>query len=130
MSTARTLSKLNPAMTFCYVSGAGTDSTEQGRLMWARVKGKTENDLGKLPFKAVYLFRPGFIKPTPGLRRTIPVAKVVGLLYPLWRLLLPKYVCTLRNVGLAMIHVATSGAPRKILASTDITTLAETAERP
>ena len=63
MAAASVLSRENSAMTFCYVSGAGTDSTEQGRIMWARVKGKTENHLGTLPFKAVYLFRPGFIKP-------------------------------------------------------------------
>ncbi len=125
MSAARTLSRLNPAMTFCYVSGAGTDSTEQGRLMWARVKGKTENDLGRLPFKAVYLFRPGLIKPTPGLRRSFRIARVMGLLYPLWYLLLPKYVCTLRDLGLAMIHVAISGSPRRILESNDITNLAK-----
>ncbi len=125
LSAARTLAKLNPSMTFCYVSGAGTDSTEQGRLMWARVKGKTENNLKKLPFKAVYLFRPGFIKPTPGLRHALPVSKIVAPLYPLFRLLLPKYICTLRDVGLAMIHVAALGSSKKILESSDITALAE-----
>ena len=66
MNFAQTLSKLNPDMTFCYVSGAGTDSSEKGRMMWARVKGKTENDLMKLKFKNVYAFRPAFMKPTRG----------------------------------------------------------------
>ncbi len=124
MSAARSLSRLNPAMTFCYVSGAGTDSTERGRLMWARVKGKTENDLGKLPFKDVYLFRPGFIKPTPGLLHAFAIARALGVFYPLLHLLLPRYVCTLEDIGLAMIRVATSGAPKKILDSPDITSVA------
>ena len=123
MSTARTLSKLNPAMTFCYVSGAGTDSTEQGRLMWARVKGKTENDLMKLPFKAVYAFRPGYIKPTPGLRNAISAARAIAPLYPVLHALMPKYVCTLEDVGLSMIRVVTSGYSKKILECKDITAL-------
>src|SRR6185436_12655775 len=71
LHVATILSKLNRDMTFCYVSGSGTDSTEKGKTMWARVKGKTENDLMKLPFKQVYNFRPGFMKPTPGLKNTI-----------------------------------------------------------
>jgi hypothetical protein len=75
MGVARILSKGNPDMTFCYVSGSGTDSSEKGRLAWARVKGKTENDLMKLPFKQVYAFRPGYIHPTPGLKRTHPYYK-------------------------------------------------------
>ena len=74
MAAAESLSRLNPDMTFCYVSGAGTDSTEKGRLMWATVKGKTENSLMKLPFKAAYMFRPGFIKPTKGLKNAYGVS--------------------------------------------------------
>ncbi len=124
MQAARALSRLNPGMTFCYVSGTGTDSTEKGRIMWARVKGKTENHLMKLPFKAVYLFRPGFIKPTKGLRYAHSLSKVVGWLHPLWKVLFPKYVCTLEDVGLAMIKVTGEGYPKQILENQDITRLA------
>ncbi len=123
LAAARTLSRLNPDMVFCYVSGAGTDSTEQGRIMWARVKGKTENDLAKLPFKAVYAFRPGFIKPTPGLRNTLWFAKVLAPLYPVLHALLPKYMCTLEEVGRAMVYVSTIASPKKILENQDITEL-------
>ncbi len=130
MHVARTLSRLNNSMTFCYVSGAGTDSTERGRLMWARVKGKTENDLTKLPFKVVYLFRPGFIKPTAGLRNAYAIARVLGFLYPLWKMILPKYVCTLQDLGLAMIASATQGYYRRILENEDIARLARTAGLP
>ena len=75
MHVAQTLSTLNPGMTFCYISGAGTDSTEKGRMMWARVKGKTENDLMKLPFKQVYNFRPAILQSTKGLKNTLPYYK-------------------------------------------------------
>jgi uncharacterized protein YbjT (DUF2867 family) len=126
MQAAKALSRLNPGMSFCYVSGAGTDSTERGRIMWARVKGKTENHLMKLPFKAVYLFRPGFIRPTKGLRNAHVISKVVGWLYRLWEVLFPKYVCTLEDVGTAMIKVAAEGYPRQILENREITQLAQT----
>ncbi len=125
MAAATTLSRLNPEMTFCYVTGAGTDSTERGRSMWARVKGKTENDLMKLPFKAVYAFRPGYIKPTPGLQNALSFSKVIAPLYPALHALLPKYMCTLEEVGLAMINVATIGYGKKILECEDITLLAK-----
>ena len=77
MHIATTLVKLNPDMTFCYVSGVGTDSSEKGHTMWARVKGKTENDLMKLPFKAAYMFRPGYIQPTKGLKNTYQFYKMI-----------------------------------------------------
>jgi len=124
MQTATALSQLNPGMTFCYVSGMGTDSTEQGRSMWARVKGKTENDLMKLPFKAVYLFRPGLMKPTRGQRNVKTLFKVLGLLYPVWKVLSPKSVCTLEELGLSMIRAAEVGYSKQILENTDITSLA------
>lgn len=124
MAAATTLARLNPDMVFCYVSGMGTDSSEQGRSMWARVKGKTENDLMKLPFKAVYAFRPGFIKPTPGLRNTLTFAKILAPLYPVLHALLPNYVCTLADVGLAMVRVATHGYSKKIVECVDIERLA------
>jgi hypothetical protein len=124
IQAATTLSKLNPGMTFCYVSGTGTDSTEQGRLMWARVKGRTENHLARLPFKAVYAFRPGLMKPTKGQKNVKTVFKVVGSSYPLWKLLTPKHVCRLEEVGLAMIQAATVGSPKRILGNLDIARLA------
>ena len=123
MAVARILARLNPAMTFCYVSGAGTDSSEHGRSMWARVKGKTENDLSKLGFKASYAFRPGFIKPIDGLKRAYRVSRALARIYPGMTLLLRKYVCTLEDLGRAMIFVATEGDPRRILECTDITEL-------
>jgi uncharacterized protein YbjT (DUF2867 family) len=126
MQAARTLSELNPAMTFCYVSGLGTDSTEQGRTMWARVKGKTENDLTKLPFKSVYQFRPGFIRPTKGLKHAFFFAQALGLVYPVLHGLFPSYVCTLSDIGLAMIRVVANGYHREILECKEITAFAQT----
>ncbi|HTY38392.1 MAG TPA: NAD-dependent epimerase/dehydratase family protein [Bacteroidota bacterium] len=120
MAAARCLSNINPALTFCYVSGTGTDSTEHGSTMWARVKGKTENDLTKLPFKAAYAFRPGFIKPLDGQRHAYGVSKILGKGYPLLRALFPKWVCTLADVGHAMIEVSTYGYERKILENLDL----------
>ena len=124
MRAAGTLSRLNPGMTFCYVSGTGTDTTEKRRSMWAKVKGRTENQLMKLPFKAVYLFRPGFIKPTKGLRNAYALARVLGLLYPVWKVLIPRYVCTLEEVGLAMVRAAGEGYHKKILENAEIVQLA------
>lgn len=125
MCAARTLVRLNPGMTFCYVSGVGTDSTEKGRSMWARVKGKTENDLTKLPFRSVYAFRPGFIKPIKGLKNTLSFAKVLGPIYPMLNLLFPKYVCTLEDLGLAMIQAVRTGSPNRILGNEDVARLAK-----
>ncbi len=120
LAAAQTLVKQNPDMTFCYVSGAGTDSTEKGRLMWARVKGKTENDLRAMPFKAVYLFRPGFIKPIAGLKNAYVISKVIGWGYPLWSKIFPKFVCTLEAIGRAMIAVALMGNDTPYLENPDI----------
>jgi len=125
MSAATVLARLNPDMTFCYVSGTGTDSTEKGRIMWARVKGRTENALLKLPFKAVYLFRPGFIRPIKGLGHAHAVSIAIGLLYPLGKFLLPQYVCTLEDLGLAMVHAAGTGYSKQVVENTDIAQLAK-----
>jgi hypothetical protein len=125
MQAAATLSRLNPEMTFCYVSGTGTDSTEQGKMMWARVKGKTENDLKKMPFKSVFLFRPGLMKPTKGQKNVKPIFKAAGSMYPLLKVLSPKNVCTLEDVGLAMIHASEIGYHKNILENMDITHLAK-----
>lgn len=124
MHVANTLVKSNPDMTFCYISGAGTDSSENGRSMWARIKGKTENDLLKLPFKAAYMFRPGYIQPIKGLKNTYKMYKVLSPFYPLWKILFPKYVCTLEDVGLAMIHVVLKGSDKQVLECKDISLLA------
>jgi len=125
MSFAKTLSRLNPEMTFCYVSGVGTDSTQKGKLMWARVKGKTENDLAKLPFKAEYNFRPGFIKPMKGMKNTLTVAKPLAPMYPLLKFLFRNAVITLHEVGLAMINAASKGYSKTVLECKDIRQLAE-----
>jgi len=124
ISAATILAKLNSDMTFCYISGTGTDSSEKGRVMWARVKGKTENHLAKLPFKAAYAFRPGFIKPIDGQKHAYGVSKVLGAGYPLLRALFPKYVCTLEDLGIAMIGVASKGYSRQVLENPDIAELA------
>ena len=120
MNFAETVSRLNPDMTFCYVSGAHTDSSEQGKSMWARVKGKTENTLMRLPFKQVFNFRPGFMKPTPGLKNTLSLYKYMGWLFPILRLLTPNMVSTLTQVGQAMINVTLKGYPKQILEVKDI----------
>lgn len=117
---AETLSRLNPDMTFCYVSGAGTDSTEKGRQMWARVKGKTENDLARLPFKQEFNFRPGLMKATKGAKNVPTIYKYLAWLYPILHLLFPSGSCDLAEVGQAMINVTLHGYPTRILEVRDI----------
>jgi uncharacterized protein YbjT (DUF2867 family) len=127
MAAAATLAKLNPQMVLVYVSGRGTDSTEKGNLMWARVKGMTENDLLKLPFKAAYMFRPAGIQPLHGVRsKTAWVQAIYVATSPLLSLLhrvAPKYMTTSEQVGRAMIKVARDGFPRPVLESEDINRL-------
>jgi hypothetical protein len=125
MHMAELLSKQNPDMTFCYISGAATDSTEKGRLSWARVKGKTENDLMKLPFKKVYAFRPGFLQPSAGLKNVHKYYAIFRMLYPVFRVLMPKYVSTLKELGLAMINSVTKGYEKQVLEVKDIQQLAK-----
>jgi uncharacterized protein YbjT (DUF2867 family) len=124
LAAAETLVRLNPAMTFVYVSGAGTDSSEKGRVMWARVKGKTENALLRLPFKAAYMFRPGVIQPVHGARSKTAAYRVGYALakpvLPLLRRLFPRYLLTTEEIGRAMIQVAKRGAAKNILESWDI----------
>jgi uncharacterized protein YbjT (DUF2867 family) len=127
LAAATTLAKLNPRMTFIYVSGAGTDSTERGRSMWARVKGKTENDLLKLPFRAAYMFRPGFIQPLHGIRSKTrlyqTIYTILNPILPLLKSTLPQFVTTTEQIGRAMLQVAKHGFPRPILESKDIASL-------
>jgi uncharacterized protein YbjT (DUF2867 family) len=124
LAAATTLSKLNPGMVFTYVSGRSTDSTEQGPMMWARVKGKTENDLLKLPFKAAYMFRPAGIQPLHGIKsKTAWIQAIYVVTAPLLSLLnrtSPKFMTTTEQVGRAMIKVARDGYPKQVLESEDI----------
>jgi uncharacterized protein YbjT (DUF2867 family) len=129
LAAARVLVRLNKEMTFIFVSGAGTDSSEQGRVMWARVKGKTENALLDLPFKGKYMFRPGFIQPLNGATSRTPVLRafyaVSGPLFPVWRRLFPRQVTTTEQIGRAMLLVARQGASKPVLESADIAAVAE-----
>jgi hypothetical protein len=120
LNFAEKLSSVNPAMTFCYISGASTDSTEKGKSMWARVKGKTENDLIKLPFKTVYNFRPGYMHPTEGMKNTNAYYKYITWMYPFFRRFFPKYVTTLQELAVAMIKVSIKGYSKQILEIEDI----------
>ncbi len=127
MAAAKVLAHLNPGMTFTYVTGAGTDSSERGSSMWARVKGATENALLRLPFKAAYMFRPGAIQPLHGARSKTPLynaaivvlGPVLGLAYRLW----PRYVTTTEQIGRAMLAVVRHGAPKVLLDPADINAL-------
>jgi hypothetical protein len=124
MAAAKTLARLNPGMVFTYVTGKGTDSTEQGPLRWARVKGKTENDLLKLPFKAAYMFRPSGIQPLHGVRsKTAWINAVYAVTAPLLSWMVratPNHMTTSEQLGRAMIKVARDGYPKPILESVDI----------
>jgi hypothetical protein len=124
LNLARLLAKLNPEMTFCYVTGAGTDSREQGRVAWACVKGATENALLRL-FKRAYMFRPAFMKATSGQKNVKSYYMYLAWLYPIGRALYPAGFCTLREVGLAMIQAASKGYSKQILEVKDIVALAK-----
>jgi uncharacterized protein YbjT (DUF2867 family) len=127
MAAASALVRRSPALTFVYVSGAQTDSTERGRVMWARVKGKTENALLRMPFPAAYMFRPGYIQPLHGIVSRTKLLRVLyavaGPLYPVWKAVFPDYVTTTEQLGRAMIQVAKLGAPKRVLENRDINAL-------
>ena len=127
LSVARTLLRLNPALTFVYVSGKGTDATERGRVMWARVKGRTENALRRLPFKATYMFRPALIVPMHGIKSRTTLYRIfytlVGPILPLVGRLAPAYVTTTERLARAMITVAAEGVPTYVLEPADINTV-------
>jgi uncharacterized protein YbjT (DUF2867 family) len=128
LNFATTLSTLNPDMTFCYISGAGTDSTEKGRTMWARVKGKTENDLMKLSFKQVYNFRPGGIEPFLPLKPSqtfYKTYKYFGWLFSLMRVIAPNFVITLKDLAASMINASIIGYSKNILEMKDMKLLAK-----
>lgn len=121
---AQTLVQINPEMTFIYVSGSHTDTTEKGRVMWARVKGRTENDLVKLPFKQVYNFRPGLMRATEGQKNLPRIYKYFSWLYPVIKTLAPNGASALADVGRAMINSVIKGYSKTILEIKDINKLA------
>jgi uncharacterized protein YbjT (DUF2867 family) len=124
VAAAGMLCRLNPRMTFVFVSGAGADSSENGKLMWARVKGKTENALLKMPFGAVHVFRPGFIQPLHGIQSRTPVYRLLYAalkpVFPLLKRAFPDHVLTTEQIGRAMLAVAKKGAPKRILGTREI----------
>lgn len=124
LNVGRVLAESNPEMAFCYVTGASTDSTEKGRVAWARIKGATENALLKL-FKNSYMFRPGFMKATPGQKNLKSYYKYLAWIYPIGRAVYPAGFCTLREVGQAMINAAGKGYAKQILEVKDIVALAK-----
>jgi uncharacterized protein YbjT (DUF2867 family) len=127
LAVAHVLAQQNPQMVFLYVSGAHTDSTERGRSMWARVKGRTENDLLREPFRAAYMLRPGYIQPMHGVKSRTPLYSALyvlfGWLYPVIKAVAGKYALTTEDLGRAMIKIARSGAPKRVLEIADIKAL-------
>ena len=123
LNVGRTLARLNPDTTFCYVTGKSTDSTEHGKVAWARVKGATENELLRI-FKRGVMFRPGFMRATPGQKNLQGWYKWIAWLYPIGRRVYPTGFCTLQEVGQAMINAASTGSPKRVLEVQDIVALA------
>jgi uncharacterized protein YbjT (DUF2867 family) len=127
LAAARTLARLNPGMTFIYISGAGTDSSERGRVMWARIKGKTENDILKLPFRRAYAMRPGLIIPQHGIQSRTPLYRIfykaLAPVLPMLAGRFPKFVTTTDQLSRAMLTAARTGAPKPVLESADINAL-------
>ncbi len=124
----RALARLNPNLTFCYVSGKSTDSTEHGKVMWARVKGRTENELLRL-FPRAVMFRPGMMKATPGQKNLKSWYRLIAWIYPIGRALWPAAFCTLREVAQAMINAAADGSAKRVLEVPDIVALAHSPGR-
>lgn len=124
LKIAAPLLKLNPGITFCYVSAKGADSSEKGKTMWARVKGRTENELAKIGFKQFFAFRPFMLTPTAGLRNTHGFYRYISWLFPLGRLVYPEAFCTLKELALAMILTACNGHDKKIITPTGMAKLA------
>lgn len=128
LAAAKTLRKLNDNMTFIYVSGVGTDSSEKGRSMWARVKGKTENDIQKLGFKETYMYRPGYIQPMKGIKSKTKLYNALYVfskpLYPLLKLLIPNQITTTEKLGKSMINITLKPYSKKIITNHDINIIA------
>jgi len=125
---AETVLRMNRGMTFTYVSGVGTDSSEKSKTMWARVKGRTENDLLKMPFKAAFMFRPGFIQPMKGIKSATKLYNAIYVvfkpLYPLLKAISPNGITSTVQLGLAMINVTLEGHEKKVLHAKEINELA------
>lgn len=119
-----TMSRLNPDSVFCYLSGAGTDATETSKLSWARLKGRTENELSKMPFKGFYRYRPGFIKPLPGASHVQAFYKYVNWMFPIGKALFPDGFSTIEEIGLSMIRVTLKEEEQKTLAGKEICRIA------
>jgi len=120
MAAAKAISEVNQDLTFCFLSGAGTDSTEKSRMIWARVKGKAENDLDNFNFKKVYHFRPGLIFPSHGQKPSLAMTKIFFPFYSFINKITPKYITTTEEFGLAMINTALNGYEKTILENEDI----------
>jgi uncharacterized protein YbjT (DUF2867 family) len=125
MGFAKALVKSSPEAIFCYISGAGTDSAEKSRLHWARVKGRTENDLQRLGFRQTYLFRPGILKPTKGSKNTLRFYRWMGWFLPVFELITPNSICSLAQLGEAMIRVVDHGYDKNVIEVKDIKKLSE-----
>ena len=127
LAAAAAVLAASPDIRFQYISGAGTDSSEKGRAMWARVKGRTENALLAMPFKAVHMLRPGYIQPVDGIVSKTPLYRaayaIAGAGFPLWKALAPKHVLTTTELGRAMVAIARDGAPKRVLESPDLVAL-------
>lgn len=119
-----TMGRLNPGSVFCYLSGAGTDATETSKLSWARLKGRTENELSKMPFSDFYRYRPGFIKPLPGASHVQAFYKYVNWMFPIGKSLFPDGFSTIEEIGLSMIRVTLKEEEQKTLAGKDIRRIA------
>lgn len=125
MQFAQTFLRENPNASFSYISGVATDSTEKGRSMWARVKGKTENDLIGMPFKATYCFRPGYLHPIQGMKHTHPYYAYIGWMYPFFKRFLSRYTSTLEELGMAMLQATLKGYDKNIIEVKDILVLSK-----
>ena len=129
LAAAGVLARLNPRMVFMYVSAMGADTTEKTRIMWERVRGKTENALLRLPFRGVYIFRPGMIQPLDGIKSKTVAYRIFYSLFklvlPLLRSAMPKHVLTTRQMGQAALAVVRNGAQKRVLESADIAMLAK-----
>ncbi|MFZ0454776.1 MAG: NAD-dependent epimerase/dehydratase family protein [Ignavibacteriaceae bacterium] len=124
-SLADILVRVNPELTFCYISGAGTDSSENGKSMWARVKGRTENYILNLGFRQAFAFRPAIIEPTNGLKNTLSPYKYLSFLLPIVKTIFPKHICSLKEIGIAMINSVNKGYEKNVLEVVDIKKLAD-----
>jgi uncharacterized protein YbjT (DUF2867 family) len=134
LAAAHYLLRLNPCMIFIYVSGSGTDSSGTGRIMWARVKGDTENGLLALPFKAAYMLRPGVIQPLHGIRSKTRSYQLfyssLKFMFPVLRVLFPNHVLTTSQVGQAMLNLVKYGYPKRVLETRDIAAISVRAVPP